>query len=137
MQDLEKGLTRICDFLGLEFEPGMLEYHRTSTYGPPDPKIAQKWREKADPREVALIEGRAGALLEARGYQSAGTPALPGSLELARLKLENRWKRWRYNVRRYGFSLFAGHHLARTFGLKGLEAKLAARQEAIRVASLQ
>lgn len=137
MADLEPQLTRICDFLGLSFEPGMLKYYENSTYGPPDPKIAQKWKQKAGRREVALIEGRVGALLAARGYEPSGEPALPGSFELFRLKMESRWKRWQYNVRRYGFSLFAGHHLARAFGLKGMERKLAARQEAIRIASLQ
>ena len=137
MANLEPELARICGFLGLEFEPAMLKYHENSTYGPPDPNIAQKWREKAGAREVALIEGRVGALLKARGYEPAGTPALPGTWELTQLELESRWKRWRHNIRRYGVSLFLGHHLARTFGLKELEQKLAARQETIRVKSLQ
>lgn len=137
MGNLEAELTRICAFLGLEFEPAMLKYYENTTYGPPDPKISQKWREKADAREVALIEGRVGPLLSARGYEASGEPVIPGSGELMRLKLESRWKRWRYNMRRYGFALFAGHHLARTFGLKNLERKLAAQQEAIRVKSLQ
>lgn len=137
MGNLEPELARICGFLGLEFEPGMLKYYENSTYGPPDPKISQKWREKASAREVALIEGRVGPLLAARGYEPAGTPAMPGAWELTRLKVESRWKRWRYNVRRYGFRLFAGRHLARTFGLKEIEKKLAARQEAIQIASLK
>ncbi|MEO1153543.1 MAG: sulfotransferase, partial [Pseudomonadota bacterium] len=57
MADLEGELTRICAFLGLPFEPAMLKYYENSTYGPPDPGIAQKWKTKASAREVALIEG--------------------------------------------------------------------------------
>lgn len=137
MTDLESELTRICAFLGLEFEPAMLKYYENSTYGPPDPKIAQKWREKAAPREIALIEGRLGPLLAARGYEPVGAPAAPGMLEAFRLGVENRWKRWKHNIRRYGFALFAGHHAARALGLKGIAGKLADRQEAIRIASLK
>lgn len=137
MSDLEGELTRICDFLGLDFEPGMLKYYENSTYGPPDPKIAQKWKQKAGAREIALLEGRLGPLLEARGYTPAGAPALPGALELLRLKIESRRKRWRYNINRYGLPLFAGYHLARSLRLTSIERKLATRQENIRIESLQ
>ncbi len=137
MADLEPQLTRICQFLGFEFEPGMLRYYENSTYGPPDPNIAQKWRRKAGTREIALIEGRLGDLLSARGYEAAGAPAIPGTLERRMLWLDSRLKRWRYNIRRYGFGLFFGHHMARSLGLKTLERKLDKRQEAIRIQSLQ
>ncbi|MDJ0630925.1 MAG: sulfotransferase [Rhodobacter sp.] len=137
MANLEAELTRICAFLGLDFEPGMLRYYENSTYGPPDPGISQKWRQTATPREVALIEGRVGPLLAARGYDPAGDPATPGAVEGLRLNLENRWKRWRYNMRRYGLPLFLGHHAARLLRLSGIEDRLAARQEAIRIKRLQ
>jgi len=137
MADLEAELTRICGFLGLDFAPAMLRYYENSTYAPPDPGIAQKWKTKASPREIALIEGRAGPLLAARGYEPAGAPATPGALERARLGAENRLGRWRHNIARYGLGLFAGHHAARLLGLKGLARRLADRQEAIRIANLQ
>jgi len=137
MANLEAELARICGFLGLEFDPAMLRYYENSTYGPPDPGIAQKWKLKAGPREIALIEGRAGPLLAARGYEPAGTPATPGALERTRLVAEHRWKRWRYNIKRYGFGLFASHHAARALGLRGLEKKLHDRQEAIQIANLK
>src|SRR6056297_761789 len=137
MANLEAELARICGFLGLEFDPAMLRYYENSTYGPPDPGIAQKWKLKAGPREIALIEGRAGPLLAARGYEPAGTPATPGALERTRLVAEHRWKRWRYNIKRYGFGLFASHHAARALGLRGLEKKLHDRQESIQIANLK
>ena len=137
MGDLQTGLTRICDFLGLVFEPTMLDYHMRSSYDRPDPKIAQKWRQKATPREIALIEGRAGHLMVPRGYALAGDPATPGSVEKFLLSTASKWNRWRFNIRRYGMGLFLKHHLARLLGLRGVAARLAAEQEAIRVQNLK
>lgn len=137
MSDLEGELTRVCGHLGLPFEADMLNYHENSTYAPPDPKIAGKWRKGASAREIALIEGRLGTLLEARGYAPAGRPATPGPVEAWRLAATNRLRRWRYNARRYGPALFLGHHAARALGLRDLEHRLAARQEAIRIRNLQ
>ena len=41
-------------------------------YPPPDPGLAAQWRTKLDPRDVALVESRIGAMLRARGYASSG-----------------------------------------------------------------
>lgn len=137
MANLEPQLSRICDFLDLPFEAGMLTYHETTSYGPPDPKIAQKWREKATPREIALIEGRVGPLLGKLGYEAMGKPADPSAIERMQLVTEHRWKRWMHNIRRYGFMLFASQHAARFVGLKGLARKLDERQESIRISNLK
>lgn len=131
--DLDAGLRDICEFLGIPYEPEMLEYHKHASYDPPDPAIAYKWKKKALTRDIALIEGRAGDLMTARGYSLSGEPATPGWLEAMGLSGENRLKRWQYNVRRYGLRLFAGHHLARIFRLRGLERRLEDEQEKIRI----
>ncbi len=133
MADLETELTRITDFLGVSFEPAMLKYYENSTYGPPNPKIAQKWKTKASAREIGRLEGLIGPLLEARGYAPAGDPVYPSPVERGWLALEHRVKRWRYNIRRYGAGLFFGHHAARVLGLKGLADQLGKRQEAIQI----
>lgn len=137
MADLRVQLTAMCAFLGLGFEETMLDYHKRSSYAPPDPNISQKWREKATPREIALIEGRTGHLMEPRGYELAGEPATPGAVEKAMLELKNRTWRWRFNIRRYGLGLFLKHHFARALGLKSMAAKTAAAQEAILVRNLK
>jgi len=131
IQDMEGGLKEICEFVGLEFEPGMLEYHKHATYDAPDPSIAYKWKKKPR-RDIALIEGRAGDLMTARGYELSG-PATPGAFESLTLAWTHRWNRWKYNVRRYGLKLFVQHHFARLFRLRDLEARLAAEQEQIRI----
>jgi len=137
MADLEAELSRITGFLGLAFEPAMLDYHKTSTYGPPDRNIAQKWKKKAGAREVARLEGLVGPLLEARGYEPAGAPVRPGALEAAWLAAEHKVKRWRYNIRRYGAGLFFGHHAARILRLRGLAERLGKRQEEIQIRNLK
>ncbi len=137
IQDLEGGLTRICTFLGLAFEPGMLDYHETTGYGPPDPSISQKWREQASPREVARIEGRLGPMLEARGYHPVGAPVSPGVIETFWLKADHVLNRWKYNARRYGPGLFFTHHLARALHIKPWADRLAARQLDIKIQGLK
>lgn len=98
MADIEPRLTEVCAFLGVPFLPSMLEYYRDTTYGPPDPAIAGQWRGKASAREIALLDGKCGALLTARGYEAGGAPARPGRVELLRMIVENRLGRWRKGI---------------------------------------
>ena len=137
MQDLETSLSRICAFLELEFEPTMLEYHKTSTYAPPDPGIAQKWRKKAGTREIALIECQAGPIMASRGYAPESDARPPGAVEEAYLRIDNHLRRWRFNIRRYGFGLFVSHHLARVLGLRSIAHQLAARKQNIKIQNLK
>lgn len=137
MLDLPKELTEICHFLDLEFEPGMLKYHENTTYAPPDPSISQKWRQKASQREIALIEGLVGPLMQARGYELAEKPAIAGGIEKLLLGLDNRWRRWGYNIRRYGFGLFFKQHLFRVVGLRAAAQRLADEQQAIKLRNRQ
>lgn len=131
--DLNSGLREICEFLGLPFDDGMLDYHKHATYDPPDPSIAYKWKKKERSRDIALIEGRAADLMLDRGYELSGDPATPGAIEKIGLSIQHRLNRWRFNLRRYGLKLFVGHHLAKLFRLRGLEQRLAVEQEKIRI----
>lgn len=133
--DVEAGMRRICDFLGLPFSDQMLGYHERSTFEAPDPGIAAKWKKRPNPQEIGRIEARIGPLLEARGYERAYPRPAPGPVERAVLSAENRVRRWRFNIDRYGAGLFLGRHAAGLLGLKDLRDRLDARQEDIRVAS--
>src|SRR5262249_32892338 len=55
--DPKRVLGEICAFCGVSFDPVMLEYHRSSTYGPPDPKMVASWKRKMSVREVREVEG--------------------------------------------------------------------------------
>jgi len=94
----EHELRRVCTFLELPFEPGMLDYHQhaasrldelgdrrddkgrvkvprerrlsihANTTRPPDPAQSGKWRTGLTPEEIARFEREAGDLLTALGY---------------------------------------------------------------------
>jgi hypothetical protein len=113
----ERELGRVCEFLGTRFDPKMMEYASKSTYERPDPKLVQQWRKKLSPRELALLEGKVGPLLRARGYQSSGVDALlPGPVEQARLRVEDKVGRLRFRLDRYGPANLVALKLAKTFG---------------------
>ena len=78
--DPPRWLRRTCAFLGLEFEPAMLEYHRgvdrtrlldhPKLAEPPTPGL-REWRRQMAPRHVELFEAVAGTVLVAYGYERA------------------------------------------------------------------
>jgi hypothetical protein len=80
--DPQRTLRETCEFLGLEFDPAMLEYHRATDAGtlrdhprlaePPTPGL-RSWREEMAPRQVELFESVAGDLLSDLGYERAHT----------------------------------------------------------------
>lgn len=97
------GLTRLCGFVGLPFDPAMLAYHQTSSYGLPDPSRAYQWRHKQAPQDIALVEYRVGPLLAACGYEPSGHPVVaPGRVLRMRLTARNVARRWGLRFARYG-----------------------------------
>ena len=76
----ESRLHDVCAFLGLEYEPAMLEYHRRedpSLYAD-HPRLAEppvrdtrSWRRDMRPADVELFEAIAGDLLTELGYERA------------------------------------------------------------------
>jgi Sulfotransferase family len=78
--DPEGTLRDTCEFLGLEFDPAMLEYHRATDAGtlrdhprlaePPTPGL-RSWRDQMPKRQVQLFEAVAGELLSDLGYERA------------------------------------------------------------------
>jgi hypothetical protein len=99
----ESRLREVCAFLGLEYEPGMLEYHRRedpSLYADhprlaqPPVRDARSWRKEMPPAEAELFEALAGDLLAELGYERAhprpgrsGRAALERAAYAARLAL--------------------------------------------------
>lgn len=73
-------LGEACDFLGLEFDAAMLDYHQEAEAGtlrdhprlaePPTPGL-RRWRDQMPPREVECFEALAGDLLTEFGYERA------------------------------------------------------------------
>jgi hypothetical protein len=116
----ERVLTRICGFLGLAYEPQMLDLSGT-TYAPPSPRFANQWRSGMSPRDVQLIEARVGSLMAARGYELVG--ATPGRVNLwtrLTLWLQNVLSRHRNGMRTYGVVTWMQDVIARRLGLRGM-----------------
>lgn len=132
LRDLEGELRRVCAFLGVAFDARMLDYHRDSTYEAPDPKLAEQWRRRSSPREIALLESKAGELMRRRGYAPSGAPAArPGLLQRAGLALRDKAAVWRFGAGRFGAPLFFGEKIARRIGLRGPERAIQMRMQAI------
>ncbi|HSK15823.1 MAG TPA: sulfotransferase [Gaiellaceae bacterium] len=91
----EPRLREVCSFLGLGFEPAMLEYHRDVDPGtlqdhprlaePPTPGV-RDWRRQLAPRKLERFEAIAGTLLGELGYPRAYPD--PSRAALARARLE-------------------------------------------------
>jgi hypothetical protein len=119
-QDIDAQLHRVCAFIGVPFKPEMLEYHLSTTYGPPDVKLVEQWKRKASPRELSLLEGKLGAMLAARGYAPSGQiPAKPSVAEAIRLFCGNKSAKWRRSVSKYGLGTVLMEKLSRWAGLHG------------------
>lgn len=113
LDDLERACRRLCEFLGLEFDPEMLRFHEHVTKqidGKPNwgkPLIAgnhSRWRERIAPERVERIEEVAFEAMTALGYrpQAARGPRRLRRWELARgrardisstLAVNNRYQR--------------------------------------------
>lgn len=114
LQQPEKSLRRLCEFIGVAYSPAMLEYHKDSTYGPPDAALAFQWKRKQTARQVRLVESVAGDTLDRTGYERSGLPPLRvGSAQRALLELHNKAGKALFRLKRYGLSLFVREFLAR------------------------
>jgi hypothetical protein len=76
----ESRLREVCAFLGLEYEPGMLEYHRREDpllyadhprLAEPPVRDTRSWRQELRLSDAALFEAIAGDLLAELGYDRA------------------------------------------------------------------
>lgn len=112
-------LEEICAFCGVSFDPAMLEYHRTSTYGPPDAKMVASWKRKMSVREVREVESAVGPLLVQRGYALSGCPPLSLSRPMrALLKAHDTYGRLRFRIGRFGLNLVFQDILARRINIR-------------------
>ena len=98
-------LTRICQFLGVDFDDRMLEYDTRSTYSKPAVGASGKWRE-LPPRVLAAAEFRAAPWLEQRGYRPSQPSRAPTRGRILGFKLQDRMARMQFRKRLYGTQLW-------------------------------
>lgn len=128
VSDPHTQLQRACKFLGISFCPKMLDYPATSTYGPPDPSAIQRWKSNLSRRAVELVEVKAGPLMLKRGYELSGYhPDPPGIVEKGCLYLNDKARKWKFAVSRYGVLVFLLGKLMRLLPIPPLHATIRAR----------
>jgi hypothetical protein len=134
----EAALSRAAAHLGEAWDPAMLSYDRSTTYAAPDPALGEQWRRRLSPREIGLIEGRAGALLAARGYAPSGHPAVhPGRGERLRLWAADKAGVWRRRLADHGPVDPVLYAAARRLGLHALARRVRRRIDARIIATLK
>lgn len=132
IRSVEPELGRLCEFMGLSYDPAMLDYARHSTYDLPDPKLIGQWQRKLTKEEIRLAEARIGPMLVERGYALSGLPELQVSDAAAlRLRRRDRWQRLQFRRRRYGNWLLATEFVSRRLGLRGLHRRAMQRWNAV------
>jgi hypothetical protein len=116
----ERVLTQICEFLGLPYEPKMMDLSDT-TYEPPSARFANQWRRSMSPRDIRLVESRVGPMMAARGYElvNKGPQRLSAWTRLS-LKLQNTLTRHRVGLKTYGVGNWTQDVIARHLGLRSV-----------------
>lgn len=98
----EARLRQVCGFLGLGWEPAMLDYHRSVDVArlADHPRLAEppsvglrRWREEMAPGDQELFEAIAGGTLSVLGYERAFVA--PSAAARARAAAELAWYRGR------------------------------------------
>ena len=131
IKEPRKSLSSLCEFLGVSYDEEMLGYPSRSTYGPPDEKLIDQWRKGLSPRELGLIEGKAGRMLVEKGYSPSGaTPISPTRIERAMIRLDNSWGRWRFSARRNGALIATLDLLSKAIRIKPLATFIRRRKAA-------
>jgi hypothetical protein len=132
VRDPPSALGAIGRLLGVGYDDAMLRYHESSTYGPIDRDQVAKWRSALSPNEQRWIEGEAGELLVARGYERCGLPPRRAGALAARWLAADDWlRRWRARIRRFGFGTWLSDHVARALRLDGWQRRIELRRQAI------
>jgi LPS sulfotransferase NodH len=138
IRDAVPELSRICEFIGTEYDEAIFDYVANSSFEPPDRALTEQWRRKLSDRDIQLTELRAGDLLRHYGYPPSGLPAVdvtPGMVLAMRIR--DRWHRLRSNVERFGPALFTAEWITRKLGLRRLNRRFLVRQRQRHVRSVR
>lgn len=112
--DTENTLRQLCNFIGVAFEPEMLEYYKTSSYDLPDPKLLNQWTTKLSNKEIQLVESRISEMLVDRNYKLSGLGTIGVNWQhQIILRTHCWWKRLQFRIKQLGISLFIADYLAR------------------------
>jgi len=108
VREPERVLGRVCEFIGVDFVPEMVEGKGFQVPGftvnqhalvgkRPDPSRLDAWRKKLKPREIEIVESLAGDTLTRLGYptEHGGSARRPAGVEQLVLTVQELYRRWR------------------------------------------
>jgi hypothetical protein len=133
----ETVLHQVCEFVGIPYTERLFDYTLTSTYGMPDPSLAERWRGKISARNVSLVEARVGDMMLNYGYERAGPLRSPGRLEAFILEAQNETLDRTRRIKEEGLFTFGLGVLVNRFNLSSLEGRLAARRKSDQLKRVQ
>ena len=115
-------LKKICGFIGVDYDPAMLDYVSSSDYALPEPKLIHQWKKKQSDREIQLLENRIGSMLVERGYSLSGlAPVKVNAVDKVLLKIHSWWGKLQFRSNRLGPGLVLSYFLARKLGITSWE----------------
>lgn len=110
----EDELRRVTAFLGVAYDPVMMDIEKDTTYKRPAPRASRSWRDDASEADIRAMEARLGNRLAQAGYASSGLPPLVISpLHELALRLGDRLGRMRFSLKRYGVGLWMKSFVSR------------------------
>jgi hypothetical protein len=134
----EAELARITAFLGLPYDPAMLEIEKDTTYSRPNARLAKDWRTQAPEKDVRQVEAQVGPALAEAGYAPSGLPPLQvGPLRRLALRTDARLGRMRFAQRRHGFGLWLAGVVARRLPVPAWQARTQRRVDEINLRYLK
>lgn len=134
----ERELTKACRLIGVEYDGAMLDFHKDTSYEPPDPSASQRWKKTLDPREIMLIESRCAEILKRRGYECMNEqPKHPSAIKKLWLAADNKLGRTHARIRKFGFGLWLRSMISRRLSPNGAYPKIKAQMDEIVRRNLQ
>ena len=131
-------LTKICEFLGVDFDEAMLSYPGDSTYASPDVGLVEQWRRKLSDDEVMWIESVCSPLMDEVGYASEHSkPQRPTGLTAAKLAIQNRRSRIQRNIDVYGLPLYVSWQLGKRMPRNALQKRILRRVQDVDTSRLK
>lgn len=132
IQENQAVLTRICEFIGVEYDAKMLAYPEHTAYALPDPKLVSQWQKKLSRREVQLVEARVGERLTQRGFTPSGFAARPpNAWEKLTLNIQDWVMRVWFRISYFGLWLVLIEFIARKLSLKQWHRRIVLQRNAL------
>ena len=120
----EETLSAICNFMNIDYDSKMMSYPEYTTYSKVDIDIVGRWKSKMTKREIRLVEYKCQGLMEKGGYKLiSNNMAGPTIIDKLYLRIQDRFYRIKFRMKRYGLRLFFCAFFARRLKIKKLQHK--------------